>query len=67
MDYHTYTAAVRLEHQRAAALDRENALVRSIADHGVTISPTRPVVDALRAIGVWFRPAPRAPRLRIAY
>ena len=67
MDYFTYTVADRLEHQRAAALDRENMLIRSIADRGVTISPTRPVVDALRAIGVWFRATRRTSRLRIAY
>ncbi len=67
MDYCTYTVADRLEHQRAAALDRENELLRSMADRGISIAPARPVVDALHAIGVWFRTRPRAPRLRTAH
>ena len=56
MDGNTLTfTADRLNRERAAALNRENAILRSIADRGVVIAPERPVVDAIRDVGVWFR------------
>jgi hypothetical protein len=56
MDGNTLTfTADRLDRERAAALDRENEILRSIADRGVLITPERPVVDAIRGVGVWFR------------
>jgi hypothetical protein len=56
MDGNTLTfTADRLDRERAAALDRENEILRSIADRCVLITPERPVVDAIRGVGVWFR------------
>ena len=37
----TFTAD-RLERERAAALNRENGILRSIADRGVVIAPESP-------------------------
>lgn len=55
MDGNTLTfTADRLNRERAAALKRENEILRSIADRGVVIAPERPVVDAIRGVGVWF-------------
>ena len=65
-DYFTYTVADRLEHRRAAALDRENEMLRSMADRGVGVAPARPVVETLHALGVWFRARPRVLHLRVA-
>ncbi|WP_404433465.1 hypothetical protein LG299_03190 [Microbacterium lacus] len=68
MDYLILTMAERLEHDRASALSRENELRRSIADRGVTVTPVRPVLDAIHTLGVWFqRPARSAARIRIAH
>lgn len=66
MDYLTF-AADRLEHQRATALDRELEVRRSIADRGTTITPARPEVTPLQAVGVWFRSRRAAVRLGISY
>jgi len=60
----TYTAD-RLDRERAAALDRENEMLRSIADRGVTITPESPTAHAITGVGVWFRSLftrPRQPR-----
>jgi len=53
MDYITF-AADRLDHQRAATLNREIAVRRSILDRGTTITPVRPDVTPLHLLGVWF-------------
>jgi hypothetical protein len=66
MDYLTF-AADRLEHQRATALNREIELRRSILDRGITITPNRPDVTPLHAVGVWFRSRRQAVRLGISY
>ncbi len=66
MDYLTF-AADRLDHQRATALNRENEVRRSILDRGVTITPVRPDVTPLHAVGVWFRNRRTAVRLGISY
>ena len=65
MDYLTF-AADRLEHQRAAALNRELEVRRSILDRGTTIAPVRPEVTPLHAVGVWLRGRRPATRLAIS-
>ncbi|MET0821554.1 MAG: hypothetical protein ABWY58_11350 [Aeromicrobium sp.] len=67
MDYSTLIMADRLEHQRAAALDRDNLLRRRLVDRGVTLSPARPVLDALRELGMWLRQAVSSPGIRVAH
>jgi hypothetical protein len=62
----TFTAD-RLERERAAALNRENGILRSIADRGVVIAPESPTAHAVAGIGVWFRSLLTRPRsLRFA-
>lgn len=62
----TYTAD-RLDRERAAALDRENEILRSIADRGVVITPESPTAHAVAGIGVWFRSLlPRPRQLRFS-
>ena len=56
-----YTAD-RLNRERAAALDRENEILRSIADRGVVITPESPTANAVSGIGVWFRSLFTRPR-----
>ena len=65
MDYLTF-AADRLDHQRAATLNRELEVRRSILDRGNTIAPVRPDVTPLHAVGVWFRGRRSAARLAIS-
>ena len=67
MDLSILTMADRLEHHRAADLDRENELLRSIADRGITLSPAHPVVDAVHDFGVWLRNALTRPRLNYSH
>ncbi|MFC8681561.1 hypothetical protein ACFT30_08565 [Microbacterium ureisolvens] len=56
MDGSTLTfTADRLDRERAAALDRENEILRSVADRGVTISPESPTAHVAAGVGVWFR------------
>ncbi|MFK4805008.1 hypothetical protein ACI3KX_04025 [Microbacterium sp. ZW CA_36] len=56
MDGNTLTfTADRLDRERAASLNRENEILRSIADRGVTITPASPTVHAVAGVGVWFR------------
>lgn len=63
MDGNTLTfTADRLDRERAAALDRENEIRRSIADRGVIITPERPIAHALAGVGVWFRSRFAGPR-----
>jgi len=64
MDASTVILAVRLARERAAALEREQRIRRSLADRGTGITPARPVVDALNGLGVWFRHAFGGPVLR---
>ncbi len=68
MDGNTLTfTADRLNRERAAALDRENRILRSMADRGVTITPERPIAHAVAGVGVWFRTLLSRPRpLRFA-
>ena len=65
MDYLTF-AADRLDHQRAATLNRELEVRRSILDRGTTITPVRPEVAPLHAVGVWFRGRRSSARLAIS-
>ncbi|WP_137844845.1 hypothetical protein [Microbacterium sp. 2FI] len=67
MDFYTLTMADRLEHQRAAALDREIELRRSVTDRGITLAPERPVVSVLETLGLWFRRPVAAPRIRLSH
>lgn len=65
MDGSTLILADRLSRERAAALDREHAIRRSLADRGIVVAPERP--EAVRPVGVgmWFRrlfERPRQPR-----
>jgi hypothetical protein len=63
MDGSTLTfTADRLERERAAALDRENEMLRSIADRGATITPESPASHVIAGIGVWFRQLFTGPR-----
>ena len=66
MDGNTLTfTADRLDRERAATLNRENEILRSIAARDVTITPERPTVHAARGVGMWFRSLftrPRRPR-----
>lgn|GEM_PF-1682523 len=56
MDGNTLTfTADRLERERAVALDRENEILRSIADRGATVTPESPASHGIAGIGVWFR------------
>ena len=55
-------AADRLNRERAAALDRENEILRSIADRGVGITPESPAGRVGAGLGVWFRNVFRMPR-----
>jgi hypothetical protein len=48
-------AADRLHRERTAGLEREHAILRSIADRGVTITPVSPAGRAVAGVGVWFR------------
>jgi hypothetical protein len=57
----TFTAD-RLNRERAVALDRENEILRSMADRGVVITPERPVVHVIAGVGVWFRSLFARPR-----
>ena len=66
MDYLTF-AADRLGHQRATAMSREIELRRSILDRGVTVTPARPEVTPLQAVGIWFRSRRPAVRIGISY
>ncbi|WP_194398138.1 hypothetical protein [Microbacterium atlanticum] len=52
----------RLNRERAAALDRENRILRSIADRGVVIAPERPTTHVTSGIGVWWRSLLAGPR-----
>ncbi|HKP08040.1 MAG TPA: hypothetical protein VJU58_12370 [Microbacterium sp.] len=62
----TFTAD-RLERERAAALDRENEILRSIADRGATITPESPASHVIAGLGVWFRNLfPRLRQLRFS-
>jgi hypothetical protein len=65
MDYLTF-AADRLDHQRAATLNRELEVRRSILDRGITITPGRPEVTPLHAVGVWFSGRRSAVRIAIS-
>ena len=67
MYYSTTVAADRLEHYRAATLNRENELGRSIRDRGTTLAPVRPAVSPRRVIGVWFRRRGTAGRIGVSY
>ncbi|GAA2990522.1 hypothetical protein JOD63_001050 [Microbacterium terrae] len=69
MDLHQTTVAARLNEARAAALDREIAMLASIADRGATLTPERPAVTAIERIGVWLRRriAPPAGRIRFSH
>ncbi len=63
MDGNTLTfTADRLDRERAAGLNRENAILRSIADRGVTIAPESPTAHAVAGVGVWFRSLFTRPR-----
>lgn len=56
MDGSTLTfTADRLDRERAAALDREHEILRSIADRGATITPESPASHVITGIGVWFQ------------
>ncbi|WP_347975807.1 hypothetical protein [Microbacterium sp. ProA8] len=56
MDGNTLTfTADRLDRERAASLNRENEILRSIADRGATITPESPSAHAVARAGVWFR------------
>ena len=56
MDGSTLTfTADRLDRERAAALNRENEILRSIADRGATVTPESPASHVVRGLGVWFR------------
>lgn len=59
--------AERLNRERAAALDREIRILRSIADRGVGLAPDRPTVHVIAGIGVWLRSRVPSPlRLRVS-
>lgn len=63
MDGNTLTfTADRLDRERAAALDRENEILRSVADRGVTITPESPTAHVIAGVGVWFRSLFTRPR-----
>ncbi|WP_374974622.1 hypothetical protein ACEYYH_11985 [Microbacterium trichothecenolyticum] len=56
MDGSTLTfTADRLDRERAAALDRENEILRSIADRGATVTPESPASRVSAGLGLWFR------------
>ncbi|MFE5410576.1 hypothetical protein [Microbacterium sp. NPDC056569] len=56
MDGSTLTfTADRLDRERAAALDRENEILRRIADRGATVTPESPASHVVAGLGVWFR------------
>ena len=56
MDGSTLTfTADRLDRERAAALERENEILRSIADRGATVTPESPASHVIAGLGVWFR------------
>ncbi|WP_203579722.1 hypothetical protein [Microbacterium hibisci] len=57
----TFTAD-RLDRERAAALNRENEILRSIADRGVTIGPESPTAHVGARVGVWIRDLFAGPR-----
>lgn len=63
MDGSILILADRISRERSAALYREHAIRRSLADRGITVAPIRPTVDVISAVGVWLRrlfaPAPR--------
>lgn len=67
MDLHTTVVAERLNADRASALARETELRRSLADRGTTITPERPVVTALKGLGVWLSRPVRQPTLRLSH
>ncbi|HKP08039.1 MAG TPA: hypothetical protein VJU58_12365 [Microbacterium sp.] len=55
----------QMNRYRARELDRENRILRSIADRGVVIPPERPqrpIVHALAGAGAWFRDLFSGPR-----
>jgi len=63
MDGNTLTfTADRLDRERAASLNRENEILRSIADRGTTITPESPTAHAIARVGVWFRSLFMRPR-----
>ncbi len=66
MDSYSTSVAARLDQHRAAALTREVEMRRSIADRGAAITPARPVVDAVRDLGIWLRGLV-TPRIRFSH
>lgn len=65
MDISTLILADRLSRERAAALDREHAIKRTLADRGTLVTPERPQAVWPVGMGVWFRRHfawPRQPR-----
>lgn len=55
MDGSILILADRISRERSAALYREHAIRRSLADRGIVVAPGRPTVDVASAIGVWLR------------
>jgi hypothetical protein len=65
MDGSTLNLADRLHRERTEGLERAHEIRRSIADRGVVVEPSRPVVTGISRLGVWFRGGARRPRVRL--
>lgn len=55
MDGSILILADRLSRERSAALLREHAIRRRLADRGVVVKPERPTIDVPAGIGLWLR------------
>lgn len=55
MDGSTLILADRLSRERSAALLREHAVRRTLADRGIVMKPERPTIDVPAGVGLWLR------------